>query len=138
MQVGFAKHGQSGIEVSDWFPHIAANSDRIAVVRSMITTDSNHMAQTQFHSGRNMVEGNFPTLGAWVHYGLGSLNENLPHFVSMGAREYWNNRDGHYLGPAHDAVPLRVDPANSLNFGTPAGPPPPPRDGTRHRAWAVA
>lgn len=123
MQVGFAKQGQSGIEVSDWFPHIAANIDRIAVVRSMITTDSNHMAQTQFHSGRNMVEGNFPTLGAWVHYGLGSLNEDLPHFVSMGKREYWNNRDGHYLGPAHDAVPLRVDPSNPLDFGSPAGNP---------------
>jgi hypothetical protein len=121
LQVGFAKHGQSGIEVSDWFPHTAANIDRIAVVRSMYTTDSNHAAQTQFHSGRNMLDGNFPTLGAWVHYGLGSLNEDLPHFVSMGTREYWNNRDGHYLGPAHDAVPLRVDPSNPLDFGRSSG-----------------
>ncbi len=121
LQVGFSKHGQSGIEVSDWFPHIAANIDRIAVVRSMYTTDSNHGAQTQFHSGRHMVEGSYPTLGAWVHYGLGSLNENLPQFVSMGTREYWNNKDGHYLGPAHDAVPLRVDPANPLDFGRPQG-----------------
>ena len=56
-----------------------------------------------------------------VHYGLGSLNEDLPHFVSMGTREYWNNRDGHYLGPPHDAVPLRVDPSNSLDFGRPSG-----------------
>lgn len=121
LQVGFSKHGGSGIEVSDWFPHIAANIDRIAVVRSMYTTDSNHGAQTQFHSGRHMVEGSYPTLGAWVHYGLGSLNDNLPQFVSMGTREYWNNRDGHYLGPAHDAVPLRVDPSNPLDFGRPQG-----------------
>jgi hypothetical protein len=63
-----------------------------------------------------------PTLGAWVHYGLGSLNENLPQFISMGFREYWNKRDGHYLGPAHDAVPLRVDPANPLDFGQPERP----------------
>ena len=49
---------------------------------------------------------NFPTLGAWVHYGLGSLNDNLPQFISMGNREYWNAKDGHYLGPAHDAVPF--------------------------------
>jgi hypothetical protein len=51
-----------------------------------------------------------------VHYGLGSLNENLPQFVSMGTREYWNQRDGHYLGPAHDAVPLRIDPDRPLDF----------------------
>ena len=116
LQVGFRKHGQSGIEVSDWFPNIARNVDRIAVVRSMFTTDSNHGAQTQFHTGRNMLDGEFPTLGAWVHYGLGSLNENLPSFISMGTREYWNKRDGHYLGPAHDAVPLRIDAANPLDF----------------------
>ena len=116
LQVGFRKHGQSGIEVSDWFPNIARNVDRIAVVRSMFTTDSNHGAQTQFHTGRNMLDGEFPTLGAWVHYGLGSLNENLPSFISMGTREDWNKRDGHYLGPAHDAVPLRIDAANPLDF----------------------
>ena len=45
LQVGFRKHGASGIEVSDWFPHTARHIDRIAVVRSMWTTDSNHGAQ---------------------------------------------------------------------------------------------
>ena len=119
LQVGFRKHGESGIEVSDWFPHIAGQIDQLAVVRSMWTTDSNHGAQTQFHSGRHQNDGEFPTLGAWVHYGLGSLNENLPQFVSLGKREYWNRRDGHYLGPAHDAVPLRIDPANPLDFSRP-------------------
>src|SRR5262245_11811756 len=119
LQIGFKKHGQSGIEVSDWFPHIANNVDRIAVVRSMWTTDSNHGAQTQFHSGRNMLDGDFPTLGAWVHYGLGSLNDNLPQFISISAREVWNRKDGHYLGPAHDAVPLRIDPKSPLDFGQP-------------------
>ncbi|MFM8418715.1 MAG: DUF1501 domain-containing protein, partial [Verrucomicrobiota bacterium] len=44
-------------------------------------------------------------------------NENLPQFISIGTREYWNKRDGHYLGPSHDAVPLRIDPANPLDFG---------------------
>ena len=116
LQVGFRKHGQSGMEISDWFPHIAAHADRLALVRSLWTTDSNHGAQTQFHSGRHQNDGDFPNLGAWVHYGLGSLNENLPQFVSMGTREYWNQRDGHYLGPAHDAVPLRIDPDRPLDF----------------------
>ena len=116
LQVGFQKHGQSGIEVSDWFPNIARSVDRLAVIRSMWTTDSNHGAQSQFHSGRHRNDGEFPNLGAWVHYGLGSLNDNLPQFISMGRREYWNATDGHYLGPKHDAVPLRVDRGNPLDF----------------------
>jgi hypothetical protein len=119
LQVGFQKRGQSGIEVSDWFPHTAGQIDRLAVVRSLWTTDSNHGAQTQFHSGRHQNDGDFPNLGAWVHYGLGSLNDNLPQYISMGNREYWNKKDGHYLGPAHDAVPLRVDPGNPLDFSRP-------------------
>ncbi|MCI0534265.1 MAG: DUF1501 domain-containing protein, partial [Verrucomicrobiales bacterium] len=122
LQVGFKKHGQSGIEISDWFPNIARHADRLAVVRSMWTTDSNHGAQTQFHSGRNMLDGEFPTLGAWVHYGLGSLNDNLPQFISIGSREVWNRRDGLYLGPAHDAVPLRIDPKNALDYSEPERP----------------
>ena len=122
LQVGFRKHGESGIEVSDWFPHIGRNVDRLAIVRSMWTTDSNHGAQTQFHSGRHQNDGEYPTLGAWVHYGLGSLNDNLPQFISIGTREYWNKKDGHYLGPAHDAVPLNVDPNNPLDFCRPERP----------------
>ena len=76
MQVGFRKHGESGTEICDWFPHIASHVDKMSIVRSMWTTDSNHGAQTQFHSGRHQNDGDFPTLGAWVHYGLGSLNDN--------------------------------------------------------------
>ncbi len=117
LQVGFKKHGQAGIELSDWLPHMAGQVDNLAIIRSMWTTDDNHGAQTQFHSGRHMLDGEFPTLGAWVHYGLGSLNDNLPQFISLGNREYWNARDGHYLGPEHDAVPIRIDPANPLEFG---------------------
>ncbi|MEQ1824621.1 MAG: DUF1501 domain-containing protein [Pirellula sp.] len=119
LQVGFQKHGESGIDVSDWFPHVAKQVDKLAIVRSMWTTDSNHGAQTQFHSGRHQNDGDFPNLGAWVHYGLGSLNDNLPQYISIGNREYWNKRDGHYLGPAHDAVPMRIDPNNPLDFSRP-------------------
>ena len=122
LQTGFRRHGQSGMEISDFFPHTARNADRIAVVRSMWTTDSNHGAQTQFHTGRHMLDPAQPTLGGWVHYGLGSINEELPQFISIGFREYWNRKDGLYLGPAHDAVPLRIDPANPLDFGRPERP----------------
>jgi hypothetical protein len=118
LQVGFKKYGQSGIEVSDWFPHIGQCVDDLAVIRSMWTTDDNHGAQVQFHSGRHMLDGRFPTIGAWVNYGLGTLNENLPQFINMGPR-FFDPRDGHYLGPAYDAVPLKVDPANPLPFAKP-------------------
>lgn len=122
LQVGFRRYGQSGMELSDWVPEMGACADDLAVVRSMFTTDDNHGAQTQFHSGRHMLDGEFPTLGAWVHYGLGSLNDNLPQFISIGGREYWNAKDGHYLGPEHDAVPVRIDPSNPLDYGQrPAG-----------------
>ncbi len=121
-QVGHRKWGESGIEICDWFPYIGNQADKLAVVRSMWTTDSNHGAQTQFHSGRNLIDGHYPTLGAWVHYGLGALNENLPQFISIGNREFWNSKDGHYLGPAHDAVPLRIDPKNPLDYSLPERP----------------
>jgi hypothetical protein len=120
LQVDFRKYGQSGIEMSDWVPHMGSCADDLCVIRSMYTTDDNHGAQTQFHSGRHMLDGEYPTLGAWVHYGLGSLNDNLPQFISIGKREYWNARDGHYLGPAHDAIPIRVDPDNPLDFAKPS------------------
>ena len=122
LQVGFKKYGKAGIEFSDWVPHMGSCVDDMAVIRSMWTTDDNHGAQTQFHTGRHMLDGEYPTLGAWVHYGLGTLNDNLPQFISMGNREYWNIKDGHYLGPAHDAVPMRVDPANPLDYGKPEVP----------------
>ncbi|MCY2978638.1 MAG: DUF1501 domain-containing protein [Planctomycetota bacterium] len=116
LQVGYKKYGQAGIELSDWVPHVGACVDDLSIIRSMWTTDDNHGAQTQFHSGRHMLDGEYPTLGAWVNYGLGSVNDNLPQFISMGNREYWNAKDGHYLGPAHDAIPIRVDPNNPLDF----------------------
>jgi hypothetical protein len=70
LQVGWGqKYGQSGLEISDWFPHIGSCADQIAIIRSMWTTDDNHGAQVQFHSGRHMLDGRFPTIGAWVTTG---------------------------------------------------------------------
>jgi hypothetical protein len=122
MQTGYAKRGQSGIEVSDWFPHISECIDDISVVRSIWTTDNNHGAQMQFHTGRHVLEGQFPTIGAWVHYGLGSLNENLPQFVVLGEPidTCCGGLGAHgasYLGPEHGGVQLDVNPKNPLPFG---------------------
>lgn len=118
LQVGFKKYGESGIEVSDWFPQIGSCVDDISVVRSMWTTDDNHGAQVQFHSGRHMLDGRVPTIGAWINYGLGTLNQSLPQFINMGPR-FFDVRDGHYLGPAYDSVPLKVDPKNPLPYAKP-------------------
>jgi hypothetical protein len=123
MQVGYRQRGQSGIAVSDWFPHTGSMIDDIAVVRSCWTTDNNHGAQLQFHTGRHVLEGQFPTIGSWVHYGLGTLNENLPQFVVLGEPidTCCGGLAAHgasYLGPEHNGVQLEVDPANPLPFGT--------------------
>jgi hypothetical protein len=118
LQTGYKRYGQCGIEVSDWFPHIGSCADEIAFIRSMWTTDNNHGAQVQFASGRHMLEPRVPTLGAWVSYGLGSMSDNVPSFVNMGPR-YFDTRDGHYLGPAYDAINLKVDPKNPLTFAAP-------------------
>jgi Protein of unknown function (DUF1501) len=124
LQVGFRKRGQSGIEVSDWWPQLSTCIDDMAVIRSMWTTDNNHGAQLQFHTGRHRLDGFFPSIGAWVHYGLGSLNDNLPQFVVMGTpiADCCGGQAGHganYLGPEHDGVRLNVDPKNPLPFSKP-------------------
>lgn len=118
LQVGYRPRGRSGIEVSDWFPRIGDCIDDIAVIRSMWNTDDNHGAQVQFHSGRHMLDPRVPTIGAWVNYGLGTLNENLPQFICMGPRHF-DNRDGHYLGPAYDAVKLKIDLDDPLAYARP-------------------
>ncbi|MFO0910419.1 MAG: DUF1501 domain-containing protein [Isosphaeraceae bacterium] len=124
LQVGYRKRGQSGLEMSDWWPHLGECSDDLAVVRSMWTTDNDHGAQLQFHTGRHALEGVFPTIGSWVHYGLGSLNDDLPQFVVLGTpiADCCGGVGGHgaaYLGPEHDGVSLSVDPANPLPFARP-------------------
>jgi hypothetical protein len=124
MQVGFRKRGQCGIEVSDWWPNVGECVDDLAVIRSMWTTDNDHGAQLQFHTGRHMLEGAFPTIGSWVHYGLGSMNDDLPSFVVLGTpiADCCGGMNGHganYLGPEHDGVRLEVDPKNPLPFASP-------------------
>lgn len=125
MQVTHRKWGQSGLEISDWWPNVASCADDLAIVRSMWTTDNNHGAQLQFHTGRHALEGQFPTIGSWVHYGLGTLNDNLPQFVVMGTpiADCCGGVGAHgsnYLGPVHNGVQLAIDPKNPLPFAVPA------------------
>jgi len=124
MQIGHRKWGRSGVAVSDWWPHVAAHVDDLAIVRSFWTTDNDHGAQLQFHTGKHALDGAHPTIGSWVHYGLGSLNENLPAFIVLGTPLAdccggVNGHGSHYLGPEHDGVRLSVDPKSPLPFANP-------------------
>jgi hypothetical protein len=124
LQVEYRKRGQSGIEISDWWPHLSERVDDIALIRSMWTTDNDHAAQLQFHTGRHIFDGLFPSIGSWVHYGLGSLNENLPQFVVLGPMVPpqlggQGAISGNYLGPEHSGVQIEVDPENPLPYAFP-------------------
>ncbi len=78
----FRPRGQSGIEISDLFPHIASQIDRCALVRSMHTSHSNH-----FNATLGMHTGSFafsrPSIGSWVSFALGTENADLPSFLVL-------------------------------------------------------
>ncbi len=81
----FKKHGQSGIEVSEVFPHLAEQVDDMCVVRSMWTDVPAHEPASRFmHTGSLQLPK--PSLGSWVVYGLGSVNQNMPGFISLGGK----------------------------------------------------
>jgi hypothetical protein len=124
MQIGYRPRGESGIEVSDWFPHIGSCVDDLAVVRSVWVTDNDHAAQYEFNTGHHIFDGSHPSIGAWVNYGLGSLNDDLPQFVALGDPPGTccggeGAQGGSYLGPAYNAVRLKTDPKNPLAFASP-------------------
>ena len=120
LQVGWKAQGQSGIEMTDWWPHLAGVVDDLCFVRNMWTTDNDHAAENQIHTGRHRLDEPQPSLGAWVHYGLGTANENLPEYVVLGGPTRSDTRlsiDSLYLGPEYAGVPLTLDQENPLPFG---------------------
>jgi len=83
----FAKHGQSGLEVSDLLPHVAGVIDEFCVVRSMTAKNSVHeLAQHLMNTGEAALAR--PSVGAWCVYGLGSENESLPAFVHLSPQGF--------------------------------------------------
>jgi hypothetical protein len=126
LQTGYRAYGQSGLLVGDWFSSIGQCADDIAVVRSLWTIHNDHGAQLTFQTGRHPREGPFPTIGSWTAYGLGTMNENLPQYVVLGAPTgdccggAWTHGAG-YLGPEYGGVRLNVDPKNPLPFIKSAG-----------------
>src|SRR5262245_39598921 len=78
----FKHHGQSGVWVSELFPHVAGCADDLCVIRSMVSNFPEHTSANYFlHTGSG-VQGR-PSMGAWVSYGLGSENRNLPGFIVL-------------------------------------------------------
>ncbi|MEE3369468.1 MAG: DUF1501 domain-containing protein [Planctomycetota bacterium] len=112
----FQNHGESGIPVSELFPHIAKHVDDLAVIRSMTSAFSEHTNANFFlHTGTGF-QGR-PSMGAWIGYGLGSEAEDLPAFVVLngglipsGGLDNFNNGflpatyQGSILGPGDPPV----------------------------------
>lgn len=121
----FARHGESGMEIAETFPHLAKLSDELCVIRSLHAESNNHApALFQMQTG-DRLSGR-PSMGSWVNYGLGSENENLPGFVVLMDRDgapvngalNWSNG---FMPAAYQGVPFRPtgDPIAYLN--PPAG-----------------
>ncbi|MEM7384055.1 MAG: DUF1501 domain-containing protein [Verrucomicrobiota bacterium] len=108
-QWSFAAHGQSGTEVSTLFPHVAGCVDDIALIRSMHTDHSNH-----YNATLGMHTGSFafarPSLGAWVSYGLGTPNSNLPSFITIAPKQTYAGTQVYasdFLPGAHQGTLVR-------------------------------
>ena len=78
----FKKWGSSGIEMSEMLPYTGAIADELCVVRSMNTEAVNHAPGVTFFMTGSQIPGR-PSMGAWLSYGLGSMNEDLPAYVVM-------------------------------------------------------
>ena len=78
----FARHGQCGTWLSEILPHTASVADELCIIRSMYTEAINHDPAITFFQTGSQIAGR-PSMGSWISYGLGSLNENLPAFVVL-------------------------------------------------------
>ena len=91
----FKRHGKSGIEVSELFPHIGSIVDDLAIIRSAQGRSNDHVvAHYEWNTGSLLM--GYPSVGSWVSYGLGTENQNLPSFVVI-----YDSRGGPFSGPAN-------------------------------------
>src|SRR6185295_10109817 len=107
----FRQRGKSGLWVSDLLPHIAELADELCVVRSMVGEVPLHGQQNLLlHTGR--ILGQAPSLGAWVSYGLGTENRNLPGYVVLNNDWVPNggmeNFGSSFLPASHQATMVRA------------------------------
>ncbi|GAB4147375.1 MAG: DUF1501 domain-containing protein [Planctomycetaceae bacterium] len=107
----FRKRGESGLPVSDLFPHLARMADELTVIRSMYAETSNHTPAT-FQQNTGFRLNGFPVLGSWLSYGLGAETDDLPSFVVIpdtrglpaGGSINWSNG---FLPARHQGVSFR-------------------------------
>ena len=118
----FARHGGSGAEISELLPHTATIADRMCIVRSMFTESINHGPGVTFMQSGSQIPGR-PSIGAWLDYGLGNVQDDLPSFVVLitknkGGQPLMSHLWGAgFLPTKHQAVRFRsgVDPVLYLN-----------------------
>ena len=121
----FAKHGQSGVWLSECLPQLARVVDDIAVVHSMATDVFNHAPAKIFMNTGSPQFGR-PSLGSWVTYGIGSESQNLPGFVVLqsgprGPRGGVLNWGAGFLPTSYQGVPFRSGGDPIVNLSSPAG-----------------
>jgi hypothetical protein len=120
----FAQHGNSGLWCSDAFPNIAKHMDKLALVKSLTSDSFAHgSALLQINCGR-ILQGH-PSLGSWVNYGLGSVNQNLPGFVVMldprgGPTSGAPNWSNGYMPASYQGTLMRSGAQPILNLRPPA------------------
>ncbi len=92
----FKPRGESGLLISELFPHIAGVADELTLIRSMQAETANHIPGV-FQANTGFRQMGFPAMGSWLSYGLGSENENLPAFVVLpDARGIPNSAGGSF------------------------------------------
>ncbi|MBI4600905.1 MAG: DUF1501 domain-containing protein [Planctomycetes bacterium] len=109
---GWRRHGECGKWISDLVPQLAACADEIAFVHSMVSKSNVHGPATFMQSTGFILPG-FPSMGAWVSYALGSMNEDLPTFVVLpDSRGFAPNGPGNwsagFLHAAHQATMIKA------------------------------
>ena len=118
----FKNYGQSGLPVSDWFPHVGAMADELAIVRSFWCREGNHFpAVIETQTGHRGRAFDHPSFGSWASYALGSANKNLPTFVSVGRASSPVQLTGGYLGASYAATPFQSGSTPIPNLFPPPG-----------------
>ncbi|WP_010585429.1 DUF1501 domain-containing protein [Schlesneria paludicola] len=121
----FARHGESGMEFSELLPHLATCADDLCQIRSMHTLVNDHEgALRHFQTGKPRVGR--PTIGSWISYALGTVNQNLPPYVVLSDPTYdqvdgIRNWSSGFLPAIYQGTPLRCDGPGLFDLSLPTG-----------------
>ena len=125
-QFKFSKHGKSGAELSEILPHTASVADDICIIKSIYTEAINHDPAITFLQTGSQLSGR-ASMGSWISYGLGSMNENLPSFIVLvsagqGGQPLYSRLWGSaYLDSRFQGVRFRAGKDPVLYLTNPAG-----------------